>query len=614
MDMKFKLLSLGLLIVGFLFIKPVYSQNSVTIGSEELNTKAVLRLVAPGGDQGFILPVVDNKSSINPSTSEKGMLIYENTDSTVYFWDGANWIDVIDDQAASEVVFDNAISGLNATDVQTALDEIVANDSSIWLSNDDGIEYHDGVISVGTEAYPYINPLTQGIRYYNPSESDTYKVGFTALIENGSGPKAGTSVSIYNDESFRATGNSVFIENNSDEIAQGAGVTINGNGSGDAVGFNTLLSTEGAGTQTGFSTYLQKGSGLKTGIFSTIDQDSEFSSYGFYNVVDNSSSAEAYGTYNQVFGGNGRSIGVYANVASEGEAYGIFTEGEDKNFLQGSVGIGIDASDAKLQVLAEDDNIMDKGIKVRSVRTGDILYTGITSEVFGDGSGSKTGYVTNISGNGPKTGLGISITDTDSDLSYGIFSNGEDRNYFSGNVGIGTSVPSEKLEVNGSIKGNSIFLDDWEIKQDGLNVLSLSFEGALKGVFLSTSGQYNMTSDRKLKEEIQPLETVLAKVSKLQASRYQYKSNNPVKLESIGFIAQDVKPLFPELVHSTSDEDQQELLTLDYSGFGVLAIKAIQEQQEKISEQEKQIASQEARIKALEDQVAFLIKQLEKRP
>ena len=34
---------------------------------------------------------------------------------------------------------------------------------------------------------------------------------------------------------------------------------------------------------------------------------------------------------------------------------------------------------------------------------------------------------------------------------YGIFVNGEDKNYFSGNVGIGTTSPNEKLEVAGQI-------------------------------------------------------------------------------------------------------------------------------------------------------------------
>ena len=46
----------------------------------------------------------------------------------------------------------------------------------------------------------------------------------------------------------------------------------------------------------------------------------------------------------------------------------------------------------------------------------------------------------------------------------------------------------------------------------------------------------------------------------------------------LGFIAQDVAPLFPELVHTAEDGT----LGLDYSEFSVLAIAALQEQQSQI--------------------------------
>jgi hypothetical protein len=50
--------------------------------------------------------------------------------------------------------------------------------------------------------------------------------------------------------------------------------------------------------------------------------------------------------------------------------------------------------------------------------------------------------------------------------------------------------------------------------------------------------------------------------------------------KSIGFMAQDVQPLFPELVHQNRDRETKEpFLMMDYSSFGENAIKAIQEQQ-----------------------------------
>lgn len=67
-------------------------------------------------------------------------------------------------------------------------------------------------------------------------------------------------------------------------------------------------------------------------------------------------------------------------------------------------------------------------------------------------------------------------------------------------------------------------------------------------------------------------------------------------------MAQDVQPYFPELVYQRYDRDiTKPLLTMDYSGFGVLAIKAIQEQQQMIDELKSQLAA--AKTNDLSEQV-----------
>ncbi len=65
--------------------------------------------------------------------------------------------------------------------------------------------------------------------------------------------------------------------------------------------------------------------------------------------------------------------------------------------------------------------------------------------------------------------------------------------------------------------------------------------------------------------------------------------------KKIGFIAQEVEALFPELV-----KENDGYLGLTYSGFGVLAIQAIKEQQAVIDSQEERINALEARLSALE--------------
>jgi uncharacterized protein (DUF1015 family) len=83
--------------------------------------------------------------------------------------------------------------------------------------------------------------------------------------------------------------------------------------------------------------------------------------------------------------------------------------------------------------------------------------------------------------------------------------------------------------------------------------------------------------------------------------QYKVKQNNPSGQISIGFVAQDVKELFPGLVHIIADStsgknDYKDLHAVSYTGFGVLAIKAIQEQQKLIEVLQAKIAALETKI------------------
>ena len=107
--------------------------------------------------------------------------------------------------------------------------------------------------------------------------------------------------------------------------------------------------------------------------------------------------------------------------------------------------------------------------------------------------------------------------------------------------------------------------------------LELYYQGQQRGEFNSTTGAYSTTSDRRLKKNIQPLNEVLQKVSNLKPSIFQYLNDSSGR-NNLGFIAQEVQPIFPELVHQGKIGDSdEELYTIDYANLGVVAIAAIQE-------------------------------------
>ena len=114
--------------------------------------------------------------------------------------------------------------------------------------------------------------------------------------------------------------------------------------------------------------------------------------------------------------------------------------------------------------------------------------------------------------------------------------------------------------------------------------------GSLRGTFDATTGAYSAISDARLKKDIVALPDVIENVMKLQPKKYHFKTNDGAKDYSYGFIAQEVKEIFPEFVTPVKDRKTgEETLTLNYNNFGVIAIKAIQEQQKQIDEQKKEI-------------------------
>jgi hypothetical protein len=119
------------------------------------------------------------------------------------------------------------------------------------------------------------------------------------------------------------------------------------------------------------------------------------------------------------------------------------------------------------------------------------------------------------------------------------------------------------------------------------------------GGTLTMSGDivaYGSPSDLKFKENVKPLESSLDKVLKLRGVSFTWKEDNDMyKLtqlrDDIGFIAQEVREIVPDLVREDPVEGH---LSLRDRGLTALLVEAIKEQQTIIE-------SQEQRIKDLEN-------------
>ena len=137
----------------------------------------------------------------------------------------------------------------------------------------------------------------------------------------------------------------------------------------------------------------------------------------------------------------------------------------------------------------------------------------------------------------------------------------------------------------------------WDVYVDFLNDINFGYNGDLKAWINDTDGSYTAASDASLKEDVQLLGDALPSLLQLRPSSYRF-INAAAPGRSIGFLAQEIEPLFPELV---SEKDG--IKGVNYSGLSVIAIKAIQEMyasfQTQLEEQRALLERQQAEISRL---------------
>lgn len=184
-----------------------------------------------------------------------------------------------------------------------------------------------------------------------------------------------------------------------------------------------------------------------------------------------------------------------------------------------------------------------------------------------------------------------------------------------GNVGIGTTVPLDALHVNGRVRFQTVeYLEDGgtseiavrgDLRPTADNTYDIGTASLRWDDVYATNGTIN-TSDRRDKENIEPISYGLTEVMLLNPVSFSWK-NDPEEKPKLGLIAQELQTVVPEVVKSMDfkvDEETEEQIPVELDRLGVyysdlipVLIKGMQEQQEIID-------SQNARIEALEKKIA----------
>jgi hypothetical protein len=96
------------------------------------------------------------------------------------------------------------------------------------------------------------------------------------------------------------------------------------------------------------------------------------------------------------------------------------------------------------------------------------------------------------------------------------------------------------------------------------------------------------TSDRRLKENIKPLESSLSKVKQIAKLAVRYnRIDLDDKSQKIGFIAQDVEKVYPEFV--TEDDTKDKIKSVNYSKMVVPLYKATSEMKQILEKRQQKI-------------------------
>ena len=253
----------------------------------------------------------------------------------------------------------------------------------------------------------------------------------------------------------------------------------------------------------------------------------------------------------------------------------------------GNVGIGTINPLAKLHIKSDGNAITLSG-------NSPFIY-------YHDANGIPKGFLWNKGGNNMDLGTEVGNNSGEVKLTIRGFEALTVQN--DGRVRVGTMASIHAAGLGGLPKFTSFGplcikdnfypgADEWSWDVESINGrIWLSKNGSSRA-FVDDNGDWNAFSDMSLKEDIRIYKNVLDNILKLEVSTYHYKWNTTGK-SSFGLIAQNVVRYFPEIVSESQDKEGQKLLAISYAKTGVLAIKAIQEQQEIIETQQKRIDAQQ---------------------
>ncbi|MBK6346530.1 MAG: tail fiber domain-containing protein [Bacteroidales bacterium] len=551
------------------------SQVAINTDGSDPDNSAMLDVKSTA--KGMLVPRMTQTQRTAIASPATGLLVYQTDDPDgFYFFNGSSWVSLNDATQTPKVLAD-ADNNTKIQVEESANEDIIRFDmggTEYFLMNHGRLE----VLNTGNSVYM---GQSAGLNDNLINEFRNVGIGFEALYSNTEG--FGNS----------ATGNAALFSNISGTYNTATGINaLYFNTSGDfntGTGFRALFNNSTGDFNTGFGYQANVGPGDLT---------------------------------------NATAIGARARVEQSNSLVLGSIDGVNGATADVNVGIGTTTPDNKLDLLSEgvagtqtivlgiSSNVSKRPVIQFSEGTDATLTSGMSIEYNGTGASSENKLHINGADGLPKltveslgqVGIGesspdreLTVFDTDGNgdasiniksnntagrelllavnqSSGGIISMMTDNDLYlrsnninrmviknTGDVGIGTSNPTQLLSVNGTAG-----------KPGG--------------------GSWSSFSDKRMKQDIRPFQQGLTEVIKINPVRFRYNklSGHNTKTEHVGVIAQELQEIAPYMV-SAIDKDGEEYLQVDNSAMIYMLINAVKE----LNAENKHLKEDIALIKSL---------------
>ena len=177
---------------------------------------------------------------------------------------------------------------------------------------------------------------------------------------------------------------------------------------------------------------------------------------------------------------------------------------------------------------------------------------------------------------------------------WNVYASGTAPNYFAGPLRVGTTanfVTTSGTDDGLNYNQSSGILYLSNTGQGSLSIRRRTSDGAI-ATFVGTSNTavgsisvtstataYNVSSDYRLKQNVEPLASAAAKLAALSPKTFEFIAEPNVKVD--GFIAHEVQAVVPQAV--TGEKDGEEMQGLDMSKLVPLLVAAVQELSAKVA-------------------------------